>query len=145
MHLTLEVKRYHEFFWLHDIQEVNIQECCMKCFIGETDDRVYFETLHQSNANIDIEIREQPNAVAYYLCGLSEGFNWYQNTHVAFVPAQREKVFLDNANIKLTITDAKQINFADYKPNPKGHFTRRQRTCRNWIFANYIKDGMLRR
>lgn len=145
MHLTLEVKRYHEFFWLHAIQAVNIQECCMKCFIGETDNRVYFGTLHQSNALIDIEVREQPNAVAYYLCGLSEGFNWYQNTHVAFVPSSGETVFLDNANIRLTITDAKRIDFADYKPNPKGYFTRRQRTCRNWIFANYIKDGMLRR
>lgn len=72
MHLTLEVKRYHEFFWLHAIQAVNIQECCMKCFIGETDNRVYFGTLHQSNALIDIEVREQPNADAYYLCGLSE-------------------------------------------------------------------------
>lgn len=28
MHLTLEVKRYHEFFWLRDIQAVNIYKCC---------------------------------------------------------------------------------------------------------------------
>lgn len=145
MHLTLEVKRYHEFFWLRDIRGVDIYKCCAECFIGGKDNRVYYGTLHQPKAFIDIDVKEHPKAVAYYLCGLSAGFNWYQNTHVAFVPAPGETVFVDNPNIKLTITDAKRIEFADYKPNPHGFFTKRQRTCRNWIFANYINDGMLRR
>lgn len=145
MHLTLEVKRYHEFFWLRDIRNVDISQCCAKCFIGEKDNRVYYGTLRMQTTLIDIEVKEHPKAVAYYLCGLSAGYNWYQNTHVAFVPAPGETVYIDNANIKLTITDAKRIDFADYKPNPPGYFTKRQRTCRNWIFANYINDGMLRR
>lgn len=143
MHLTLEVKRYHEFFWLRDIRAVNIYKCCAECFIGGRDSRVYHGTLHQSQAFIDIDVIENPKAVAYYLCGLSAGFNWWQNTHVAFVPAQGEVVEIDNANIHLKITDAREIRFQDYKPSPYGYFTRRQRTCRNWIFANYINDGML--
>lgn len=144
MHLTLEVKKYHEFFWLRDIQQVDITKCCAECFIGGRDGRVYWGTLHKQNAVIDIEVNEHPKAVAYYLCGLSAGYNWYQNTHVAFVPAPGETVFIDNANIRLTITDSKRIDFADYKPNPPGYFTKRQRTCRNWIFANYILDGKLK-
>lgn len=64
---------------------------------------------------------------------------------MAFIPAPGETVFVDNANIRLTITDAKRVDFQSYVPNPPGYFTRRQRTCRNWIFANYINDGMLRR
>lgn len=44
MHLTLEVKRYHEFFWLRDIQAVNIYKCCAECFIGNRDSRVYHGT-----------------------------------------------------------------------------------------------------
>ena len=145
MQLTLEVKRYHEFFWLRDIEDVNIQQCCAKCFIGWRDNRVYWGTLRQSHALIDIKVRERKKALAYYLCGLSQGYNWYQNTHVAFIPAPGETVFIDNANIRLKITDARRINFEGYRPNPPGFYTRRQRTCRNWIFANYIKDGMLRR
>ena len=145
MHLTLEVKRYHEFFWLRDIRKVDISKCCAECFIGGKDGRVYWGTLRQKTALIDIEVKEHPKAVAYYLCGLSAGYNWYQNTHVAFVPAPGETVYIDNDNIRLTITDAKRIDFADYKPNPPGCYTKRQRTCRNWIFANYINDGMLRR
>lgn len=144
MHLTLEVKRYHEFFWLHDIRKVNITKCCAECFIGGRDSRVYWETLHKPSAFIDIEVNEHPKAVAYYLCGLSVGYNWFQNTHVAFIPAPGETVHVDNANIRLTITGAKYIDFAGYVPNPPGVYTKRQRTCRNWIFANYINDGMLK-
>lgn len=145
MQLKLKVKRYHEFFWLRDIRGVDIYKCCAECFLGGKDNRVYYGTLHQQTADIDIEVKEHPKAVAYYLCGLSAGFNWYQNTHVAFVPAPGETVYVNNANIELTITDARRIEFADYVPNPPGFFTKRQRTCRNWIFANYINDGMLRR
>lgn len=145
MRLTLDVKRYHEFFWLRSIQQVNIYRCCAECFIGQRDSRVYHGTLHQRSAHIDIEVNDDPKAVAYYLCGLSAGYNWHENTHVAFVPAPGETVEVDNHNIHLTITDARRIEFESYKPNPPGFFTKRQRTCRNWIFANFINDGMLRR
>ena len=145
MHLRLQLKRYHEFFWLRDIQQVNIYECCAKCFIGGRDSRVYYGTLRQSRALIDIDVIENPKAVAYYLCGLSAGYNWWQNTHVAFIPAPGEMVEIENNNISLKITDARRIEFEGYKPNPPGFFTNRQRRCRNWIFANFINDGMLRR
>ena len=145
MHLTLQVKKYHEFFWLRDIRAVNIYKCCAECFIGNRDGRVYWGTLRQSNVLIDIDVIEDPKAVAYYLCGLSAGFVWRENTHVAFVPAPEEMIEIENEKIALRITDARQIDFSNYKPDPPGYFTRRQRTCRNWIFANYVNDGMLRR
>jgi hypothetical protein len=143
--MKLDVKRYHEFFWLRDIRGVNIYECCAKCFQGGTDNRVYYGTLNKPRALIDIEVKEHPKAVAYYLCGLSAGFNWHENTHVAFVPAPGEKVVVDNDNIGLVISDARRVDFAGYVPNPPGQFTVKQRTCRNWIFANYIRDGLLGR
>lgn len=145
MHMTLEVKQHHEFFWLRDIRKVNIYECCAKCFIGGKDNRVYYGTLRKDYARIDIDVIEHPKALAYYLCGLSAGYNWYENTHVAFIPALGKMVEVNNHNINLQITDAERIMFQGYKPNPVGYFTQRQRTCRNWIFANYINDGMLRR
>ena len=125
MHLILDVKRYHEFFWLRDIRGVDIYKCCAECFIGGKDNRVYYGTLHQPRAHINIDAVENSRAVAYYLCGLSAGFNWHQNTHVAFIPAPGECVEVDNANIHLTITDAQRIDFENYKPNPRGYFTKR--------------------
>ena len=144
MHLTLYVKRYHEFFWLRDIRAVDITQCCAKCFHGRRDSRVFHQTYHRAGETVDIDVCQSDKALAYYLCGLSAGFDWYQNTHVAFNPAPGELIEIDNPNIHLTITDAKRINFSNYKPNPSGYFTQAQRTCRNWIFANYIRDGMLK-
>ena len=142
MHLHLEIRKKCSFFWLRDIRDVNIEECCAKCFIGEKDNRVYYGTLHKSHAIVDIDVKQHPLAKAYDLCGLSEGFNWALNTHVAFVPCVGSEVNIDNDRILLNITNAKRIHFWDYTPNPPGNYTQSQRTCRNWIFANYLKDGM---
>ena len=73
---------------------------------------------------------------------MSNGFVWELNTHVAFVPDSNSEIHIENDRIKLDITNARRIQFWDYVPNPSGIYTKEQRTCRNWIFANYLKDGM---
>ena len=95
MHLTLEVKRYHEFFWLRDIRGVDISKCCAECFLGGKDNRVYYGTLHKPTALVDIDVIEHPKAVAYYLCGLSAGFNYWQNTHIDLHPPAENLPQLD--------------------------------------------------
>ena len=145
MKLTLDLKKKCNFFWLRGIRSVRIDKCCAQCFIGDKFNEVYEKTHFKEKAHVELDIQPDPQVKAYYLCGLSAGFNWHQNTHVAFVPAPGETVVVDNHNIRLTITDARRIEFESYKPNPPGFFSRRQRTCRNWIFANFINDGMLRR
>ena len=111
-------------------------------YIGPKDNRVYYGTLHKSQAVVDITVQRCPDAKAYYLCGLSDGFNWALNTHVAFVPDLNSSIHIVTDRYVLDITNARRIHFWDYTPNPPGEFTQAQRTCRNWIFANYIKDGM---
>jgi len=142
MHLRLEILQKCNFFWLRDICDVDITQCCAKCFIGGKDNRVYYGTLYKSHAIVDIIVKQHPKAKAYYLCGLSNGFVWSLNTHVAFVPDEKSEIHINNERIKLDITNARRIHFWDYVPNPPGYFTKQQRSCRNWIFANYIKDGM---
>lgn len=142
MQLRLEIRKKCNFFWLRDIRDVDIGVCCAKCFIGDKDNRVYYGTLHKSKALIEIVVKQHPLAKAYYLCGLSDGFKWELNTHVAFVPELGTHINIENDRIRLDITNARRIHFWDYKPNPPGWYTQEQRTCRNWIFANYIKDGM---
>ena len=82
MRLHLEIRKKCNFFWLRDIRDVDIEECCAKCFIGGKDNRVYYGTLHKSEAVVDIIVQQHPKAKAYYLCGLSDGFVWALNTHV---------------------------------------------------------------
>lgn len=142
MHLRLEILRKCNFFWLRAIKDVDISQCCAKCFIGEKDNRVYYGTLHKVSAVVDIDVKQVHGAKAYYLCGLSDGFNWALNTHVAFVPERDSEIHIENDRIKLDITNARRIHFWDYVPDPPGDYTKQQRSCRNWIFANYIKDGM---
>ncbi len=142
MQLRLEIRKRCNFFWLRDIREVDIETCCAKCFIGAKDNRIYYGTLYKSKAVVDIIVNQHPKAKAYYLCGLSDGFKWELNTHVAFVPDSESNIHIENDRIKLDITNARRIHFWDYTPNPPGYYSQQQRTCRNWIFANYIKDGM---
>lgn len=142
MHLRLEILKKCNFFWLRDIRSVDISQCCAKCFIGDKDNRVYYGTLHKSSAIVDIEVKQSPLAKAYYLCGLSEGFDWALNTHVAFVPDSKSEIHIETDRYKLDITNARRIHFWDYVPNPPGYYTQQQRSCRNWTFANYVKDGM---
>lgn len=142
MKLTLDIKQKCSFFWLRGIRKVRIDQCCAKCFIGDTFHEVYEKTRYKDKAHVELEITPDERVKAYYLCGLSRGMFYDNNTHVAFVPCAGKSISIENDKIKLTITDAREINFQGYVPHPDGEFTNEQRRCRNWIFANYILDNM---
>ena len=143
MHLTLEIKQKCSWFWLRTIHRVRIDKCCTGCFIGKKDNRVYDATYFRDHAFVSIDIEDDPKALAYYLCGISYGMRWSENTHIAFIPEIGSRIEFNNERVSAIITDARQIEFQWYKPNPPGVYTPRQRRCRNWMFANYIKDGLL--
>ena len=142
MKMTLEIKKKCSFFWLRAIRSARIDKCCAKCFNADTFHEVYEGTRYKDKALVELDITPDSRAKAYYLCGLSNGFKYEENTHVAFVPCEGQTISIENDKIRLVITDARQIDFEGYKPNPEGEFTEWQRTCRNWIFANYLLDGM---
>lgn len=142
MKLTLDIKKKCAFFWLRGICSARIDRCCAKCFIGDKFDEVYEKTRYKEKASVELEIEPDSRVKAYYLCGLSNGMKYEHNTHVAFVPCEGQTILIDNDKIHLEITDAHQIDFQNYKPNPEGEFSPEQRACRNWIFANYLLDGM---
>lgn len=142
MKISLDVKKKHSFFWLRGILNVRIDKCCAKCFIAKVYHEVYEGTRYKEKAHVELDLQPDPAVKAYYLCGLSLGFRYEDNTHVAFAPCAGSNIEIENEKIHLMITDARQIDFQGYKPNPVGEFSAEQRTCRNWIFANYIKDGM---
>ena len=61
---------------------------------------------------------------------------------MAFVPGEGKNVELENDRIRLVIADARPIASQSPQPPPEGEFPEEQRPCRNWIFANYLLDGM---
>lgn len=142
MKMTLEIKQRCNFFWLRAIRNARIDKCCAKCFIGDAFHEVFEGTRYKDKALVELDIEPDSRVKAYYLCGLSRGFRYEDNTHVAFVPCEGQNIEIDNDKIHLIITNARQINFQGYQPNPVGEYTEEQRTCRNWIFANYLLDGM---
>ena len=142
MRVTLKIKKKCSFFWLRGIRSVRIDKCCAKCFIGTVYPEIYEGTKYKDKALVELELKPDTHIKAYYLCGLSRGFKYEDNTHVAFVPCEGQNIEIENDKIRLVVTDARQINFQSYQPHPEGEFTHEQRTCRNWIFANYLLDGM---
>ncbi len=142
MNLSLEIKQKCSFFWLRGIHKARIDRCCVKCFIGDVYREVYEGTRYREKALVELDVTPNVHTKAYYLCGLSRGFKYENNTHVAFVPCEGQIVEVDNDRIHLIITNARRIDFENYQPDPEGDFTQEQRNCRNWIFANYLLDGM---
>ena len=143
MKFVLDVKQKCNFFWLRGIRNARIDRCCAKCFTADTFHEVYEGTRYKEKAHVELDIDPDPKVKAYYLCGLSKGFKYENNTHVAFVPCKGQNIEIDDERIHLSISDARQIDFQGYEPHPVGEFTHEQRTCRNWIFANYLLDGKL--
>jgi hypothetical protein len=142
MRLALEIKQKCNFFWLRGIHRARIDRCCAKCFIGDKFPEVFEGTRNKEKAHVELDIPPDSRVKAYYLCGLSQGWEYKNNTHVAFVPAKGPTVFVENDRIWLEITNARQIDFQGYQPAPEGEFSDEQRSCRNWIFANYLLDNM---
>lgn len=111
MHLRLELKKKCTLFWLKDIRDVDITQCCAKCFIGAYDPNFWDATHEKSEGVVEIIVKQHPDAKAYYLCGLSDKCVWRYNTHVAFVPDSTSEIHIDNDRIRLDITNARRINF----------------------------------
>lgn len=105
MKLTLEIRQKCNFFWLRGIRRARIDKCCAQCFIGEAYHEIYEGTRYKDKALVEFDIPHDDTIKAYYLCGLSRGFCYDNNTHVAFVPYEGQNIEIDNDKIRLVITD----------------------------------------
>ena len=93
MHLNLEVKKYHNFFWLRAIYGARRDKCCIECFNAKKDNRVYHATRCKKYALVSIDIDEDPKALAYYLCGISAGSVCSAQQNSVYAPvAQLDRV-----------------------------------------------------
>lgn len=132
--LSLKIKRLFRYLWLKSVVDVNLNNHCAKCLIGEYNGKINSYEKEFSNILLEDKI--------YYLCGVTYPFNYEDNFHLAFKPSKNSILKISDKGINIEIKDAeslpistKYINKNHSKSNFKSYYT-----CRNWQFANYFND-----
>lgn len=73
----------YRYLWLKSIRGVDLTQHCATVFIGPYHPDVDAKAPDSQT----IEFEPDPDAIAYYLCGVTSHPKWYaRNAHLAFVP-----------------------------------------------------------
>lgn len=127
------------YLWLKTVVDVDLNQHCAKCLIGEYDKRMSAALKDAT----DLELEDQ----VYYLCGVAEPFVWSNNFHLAFRPCEGSTVVYENNGISIEIEGAERLPISiDHidTTHPKARF-KTYHTCRNYQFAHWfyknIREG----
>jgi hypothetical protein len=132
----LELKKTYRIEWLRYITGVNLSEHCMKAFLGTNDPRIK----GYKKGYYDINLKE--GYQYYYFCAVHEDWIWKNNVHIAFREKTGSRIIIDNERVNCLIENAEGIPIynTSIDPNhPQAH-NKLFNTCRNWMFANMIKN-----
>lgn len=130
---TLDIYENYKYVWLKYVNGVDLSQHCARCLKGK-----YSEDI---TANIksfrNVELERSPY---YYLCGVKQ---YVTNMHIAFIEKEGSTVSIKNDWFSIEIENAEQIKFNDSKIDYKLALSNKKayNTCRNWWFANWIKNG----
>lgn len=128
----IKINSIFRYFWLKNITDINLNEHCAKCLIGEYDNRI----LKKPGEMFNLEL----NQGIYYLCGVAYPFCYDNNFHLAFEYEEGSSLQYTSNGVSILINNAKQLpissDFIDWS-HPKAKF-KTYNTCRNWWFANYL-------
>lgn len=132
MKLKLMTKRQNKYFNLRGIYKVYLDRPRNSCLDGVRFLEVYDKTHNRENVYVEIDIPFNAKAKAYYLCGVERTYYYNENVGIAFVPCEGQNIVIDNAIMRLDISDAREIKFlegdtSDLQPAQ--------------IFARYINEG----
>ena len=128
-----EIWRY---FWLKTVRNVNLNEHCTKCLIGDFDLRLKGRD-HAENIPL--------NDSVYYLCGVNIHFKWELNFHLAFEPCKGSVVDYTSNGVHIVIEDAIALPISEENVDVSNPYFQddRYRTCRNWQFAHWFKKNRI--
>lgn len=131
----IKVEKKFRYIWLKTVNDVDLSQHCAKCLIGQYDPRINNKISNLYN----IELNDDD---IYYLCGVSEPYNWNNNFHLAFKYKKDSIINYSNNGISIVIENAKKLPI-DKKYNDKNNININNKafsTCRNWQFANYFQS-----
>lgn len=126
----LNLKSKFKYLWLKYVDSYNLNEHCAKSLIGTYSKKINKEINEFKN----IELNES-NSNIYYLCGVSDPFNYSKNFHLSFKYKKNSQINIEENGIEIKIENAERIlitkqNYIHEKANLKSF-----NTCRNWQFA----------
>jgi len=125
----LYLKRKYKYFWIKYVNAVDLTIHCAKCLIGS----------YSKIKNYDNALLNESEYKYIYICGVSIPFVYNDNIHIALKYKKDSIVKIDNDLISICVKNAEEIKIVPAISNEK-----RQNyvTCRNWQFANMIKESL---
>ncbi len=106
---------------------------CARCLVGEW----IYEVNGQAREVTGLTLQ---NGI-HYLCGVTQPYDWTNNFHLAFEPADGEDIVFDEHGITGVVKNARRIpivpdciDLGDPHANDREYST-----CRNWQFAWMIR------
>lgn len=131
----LEVKGKYRYVWLKYVDGFNLLEHCAKSLVGNYSKLVNKATAHYS----DLLLNEFDSKI-YYLCGVSEPYEYDRNIHIAFIHKKGASFTFSDGTIDIEVQNAMRLPFGTYSINRKDPLSQRKEyaTCRNWQFANEL-------
>lgn len=131
---SLRVKANFKYLWLKSVKGVDISQHCARCLIGDYDSRINNRTKNTAGIKLYAEI--------YYLCGVTQPFVYAENFHLAFKKATGKTLKIERNGIEIVIENAEEITFSQSDIDLTLPFSNKREyyTCRNWQFANKLRN-----
>lgn len=136
MKISLKTKNQNRCFHLRGVQSIRLNLRGISRLEGIRFHDVYEKTHFRDKANVELEISQDNEIKAYYLCGISKKSGHIENVGVAFVPCSGHSFQLDTKELRIKVSGARNVHFQGYKSDeltnePLSH-----------VFAGYLSDGM---
>ena len=133
----ITVDNQWSFIWLMYVNGIDLEKHCKPCLKGFTSKRIGKWTKHERNVQLD-----ESEAKYYYLCGGSYPYKWENNFHLAWKESPGKSFEYSFNGITIKIMNGERIEFSqdDIEKGQKYASKEEYFTCRNWQFANRIKN-----
>jgi hypothetical protein len=119
------------------VNGIDLEKHCKPCLKGFTSKKIGKWTKHEQNVMLD-----ESEAKYYYLCGGSYPYKWENNFHLAWKEKIGSSFEYSFNGITIKIKNGAMIEFSedDIEKGQKHASRKEYYTCRNWQFANRVKD-----
>ena len=130
--------------WCLYVNGARLEYHCQKSLIGIRSRKFSKGAKHGYADKPPILLDETANyPFAYYICGVSEPYRWDYNFHLAFKFAPQSTCEVKTPREHFALEHAERINIdalESYIDKSDPNYGNTEfRTCRNWIFANYVQ------
>lgn len=133
----IKIEKQWSFIWLMYVNDIDLRKHCKQCLKGYTSKKIGKWTKHKKNIKLN-----ESEAKYYYLCGGSYPYIWENNFHLAWKEKLGKSFEYTSNGITIKVKNGERIEFTekDIEKTQKHANQSEYYTCRNWQFANKIKN-----